>query len=269
MTSLYAQQKYAASPGTSMGKLLRSASAVALAVGACFASGAEPHGDDRLETIKAAISRHSGGEVLPDAVAATPVPGIFEVTNGREVFYADSTGRYAFVDGRLVDIAEKRDLTQARLEQLAAIPFDELPLDLAIKTVRGNGARKLAVFEDPACPVCRSMQGSLAALDDVTIYTFAYPVVSPESIPAAVSAWCEPGDQRDRQWQTYMDGAPPPQAIAPQCEPAMQQVGRIVEFGRTREIRSTPTLVLGDGRRIVGAMPREELDAALTRAAAR
>ncbi|WP_049780138.1 DsbC family protein [Aromatoleum aromaticum] len=222
-----------------------------------------------LEAIKAAISRHSNGNVQVDAVAATPVPGIFEVTNGREVFYADSTGRYAFVDGRLVDIAEKRDLTQARLEQLAAIPFDELPIDLAIKTVRGNGARKLAVFEDPACPVCRSMQDTLAALDNVTIYTFAYPVVSPESIPAAVSAWCEPGDQRDRQWQTYMDGAPPPQAIAPQCEPAMQQVGRIVEFGRTREIRSTPTLVLGDGRRIVGAMPREELDAALTRAAAR
>lgn len=262
-------QKYATLPLAATANLCRIVSALALTVGACLAFGAESRADAYLEAIKAAISRHSGGNVQADTVAATPVPGIFEVTNGREVFYADSTGRYAFVDGRLIDMAEKRDLTQPRLEQLAAIPFDELPLDLAIKAVHGNGTRKLAVFEDPACPVCRSMQDSLAALDDITIYTFAYPVVSPESIPAAVSAWCEPSDQRERHWQAYMDGAPPPQAIAPQCEPAMQLVGRIVEFGRTRDIRSTPTLVLGDGRRVVGAMPREELDAALTEAAAR
>ena len=262
-------QKYAALHWAATANLCRVVSALALAVGACLAFGAESRADAHFDAIKAAISRHSGGNVQADTVAATPIPGIFEVTNGREVFYADSTGRYAFVDGQLVDMAEKRDLTQARLEQLAAIPFDELPLDLAIKTVHGNGARKLAVFEDPACPVCRSLQESLATLDDVTIYTFAYPVVSPESIPAAVSAWCEPIDQRERHWQAFMDGATPPQAIAPQCEPAMQQVGRIVEFGRTRDIRSTPTLVLGDGRRVVGAMPREELDAALTEAAAR
>ena len=103
-----------------------------------------------------------------------------------------SLRRYAFLDGRLVDMAEKRDLTQARLEALARIRFDALPLEAAIKTVRGSGARRLAVFEDPACPVCRSLQQSLAALDDVTIYTFTYPVIARESIPAAVSTWCAP-----------------------------------------------------------------------------
>jgi thiol:disulfide interchange protein DsbC len=189
------------------------------------------------------------------------------VVNGMDVFYVDASGRYAFVEGRLVDTVERRDLTQSRLETLAAIPFADLPLDLAIKTVRGDGSRRLAVFEDPACPACRSLQPTLATLDDVTIYTFTYPVVSPASIPAAVTTWCNSGDRSADHWQAYMEGAPAPRQIEPHCEPAMERIGRIVEFGRTRGIRNTPTLVLGDGRRMVGAIPGPELDEALSRAA--
>ena len=217
--------------------------------------------------LRAALERHSGGSVVADSIDATPVPGVFEVSSGKDVFYVDRSGRYAFLDGRLVDMAEKRDLTQARLEALARISFDALPLDAAIKTVRGSGARRLAVFEDPACPVCRSLQQRLAALDDVTIYTFTYPVISRESIPAAVSTWCAPGAERVHQWKAYMAGTTPPRHIDPDCEQAMETVQRIVRFGETHGIRNTPTLFLADGRRIVGAMPGEELEAAIEAAA--
>ncbi|WP_407280363.1 DsbC family protein [Aromatoleum evansii] len=218
------------------------------------------------ETIKTALARNSGGKVNPDSVAPTPVPGIYEVVSDRAVFYVDATGRFAFVDGRLVDTVEKQDLTQLRLDRLSAIPFAELPIDLAIKTVRGNGSRRLAVFEDPACPACRSLQPTLTALDDVTIYTFTYPVVSSDSIPAAVGTWCGSDHQAD-QWRAYMEGAPAPRQIEPHCEPAMDRVRRIVEFGRHHGIRNTPTLVLADGRRVVGAISGPELEEALTRAA--
>ncbi len=217
------------------------------------------------DEIKDAIMRNTAEQVRPVSVASTPVSGIYEVVNGMDVFYVDATGRYAFVEGRLVDMVERRDLTQARLEALTAIPFADLPIDLAIKTVRGKGSRRLAVFEDPACPACRSLQPTLTALDDVTIYTFTYPVVSSDSIPAAVGTWCGSDHPAD-QWRAYMEGAPAPRQIEPHCEPAMDHVRRIVEFGRSHGIRSTPTLVLDDGRRVVGAISGPELEEALTRA---
>ncbi|HEY0848851.1 MAG TPA: DsbC family protein [Bradyrhizobium sp.] len=258
---------YAARPGTYTLKMYRAVShVVADAILLSFSVGiatADPI--KASDDIKAAITRNTAGQVRPDSVAPTPVSGIYEIVNGTDVFYVDATGRYAFVEGRLVDMVNRRDLTQARLEALTAIPFADLPLDLAIKTVRGNGSRRLAVFEDPACPACRSLQPTLSALDDVTIYTFTYPVVSPESIPAAVAAWCATSSRRADQWQAYMEGAPAPRQIEPHCEPAMERVGRIVEFGRSRGIRNTPTLVLADGRRVVGAIPGPELEEALTR----
>ena len=149
-------------------------------------------------------------------------------------------------------------------QALERIQFDALPLYAAIKTVRGSGVRRLAVFEDPACPVCRSLQPSLAALDDVTIYTFTYPVIARESIPAAVSAWCAPSEDRIARWKGYMAGSTPPNHIDPGCEQAMETVHQIVRFGEAHGIRNTPTLFLADGRRIVGAMPGNELDAALS-----
>ena len=215
------------------------------------------------EALRAAIARHSGGKVVADSIAATPVAGVFEVTSGKDVFYVDRSGRYAFLDGRLLDMAERTDLTQARLEALARIDFDTLPLEAAFKTVRGTGARRLAVFEDPAGPVCRSLQGALAGLDDVTLYTFTYPVIARESIPAAVASWCAPAADRVHRWKGFMAGNAPPGHIAPGCDKAMATVGEIVRFGEAHEIRNTPTLVLADGRRIVGAMPAEVLEAAL------
>lgn len=260
---------YAARPGTYTSKMYRAVShVVAGAILLSFSLGiatADPI--KASDDIKAAVTHNTAGQVRPDSVAPTPVSGIYEIVNGTDVFYVDATGRYAFVEGRLVDMVDRRDLTQARLDALTAIPFADLPLDLAIKTVRGNGSRRLAVFEDPACPACRSLQPTLAALDDVTIYTFTYPVVSPESIPAAVAAWCATSSRQADQWRSYMAGAPAPRQIEPHCESAMERVGRIVEFGRSRGIRNTPTLVLADGRRVVGAIPGPELEEALTRTA--
>ena len=252
---------YTHAPERSTSALFRHVRAALVGTALTFSGAVSADGD--IAALRAAIERHSAGKVAADQVAATPVPGIFEVASGKDVFYVDRSGRYAFLDGRLVDMLERKDLTQVRLESLARIDFDALPLGAAIKTVRGNGARRLAVFEDPACPVCRALQPSLAALDDVTLYSFTYPVISQDSIPAAVSAWCAPDGERLARWQGYMRGDPLPGHIAPGCERAMETVHAIVRFGQAHQIQNTPTLFLADGRRIVGAMPAADLDAAL------
>jgi len=206
--------------------------------------------------IKAAVEQNTHGKVSIGAVVPTAVPGVYEIASGNEVMYVDATGRYA-LDGRMVDMLEQRDLTAARLEQLNRIDFQKLPLDLAIKTVHGNGKRMMAVFEDPACPVCRALSKFVDQIPDVTVYRFMYPVIDPSSIPRAQAAWC--AKDRKAAWASLMKGGPAPSA-AP-CDTT--GLRRIVALGEQLQINGTPTVFLGDGRRLVGATPPDQFMDAL------
>jgi thiol:disulfide interchange protein DsbC len=203
------------------------------------------------EAIKAAVARHTNNRYVPHEVRATPVSGIFEVRVGMELFYTDASGRYAFVENHLVDLALRQDLTQERLDQIASINFKELPLDLAMKKVQGNGKRTVAVFEDPHCPICKSFHQFLRQLPDVTIYTFAYPVISAESDAAAKAAWCA-GD-RQAAWENLVVNG-----TVPVSKPCTTPISEIVALGQRLGVRGTPTVFFGSGRRVHGAVPPDQ-----------
>jgi thiol:disulfide interchange protein DsbC len=190
-----------------------------------------------------------------DAIAASPIPGLSEVVMGTNVAYVDGSGRY-FLFGRLFDMQTQRDLTAERIEHLSAIDFGALPLEAAIKTVRGAGRRALAVFSDPDCPHCRTLEHALALLDDVTVYTFLYPVeaLHPGARDRAISVWCAP--DRSKAWSNLMlRGAPPPPIS---CD---HPIERIAALGTSLRVLGTPTLFASDGRRAIGAQSTAELDA--------
>lgn len=225
--------------------------------------------DTAADRIRAAINQHADGKIEVTSVTATPVPGIFEIVSGAQVFYTDASGRYAFIDGRLVDSKLRKDLTQETLERISVVAFDRLPLDLAIKTVNGSGKRRLAIFEDPACPICREMHGHLQGLADTTLYTFPMPIISPDSPSAAAHALCAPPDQRAAAWQALMTGENAMSGLPEACPAGMERVGRLLALGNRLGIHNTPTLVLGNGQRVVGKVPLEQLDAALDASIAR
>lgn len=231
-----------------------------LAGAPAFAEGVTDRATDR---VREGIKRYTGGQVTVDRVSPTPIAGLFEVVSGLDVFYADATGRYALVDGRLVDTEQKRDLTQSTLETLSRIDFKSLPLNLAIKTVTGTGKRQLAIFEDPTCPACQSLHGALGQLKDVTLYTFAYPIISEKAIPAAIATLCAPAATRAAKWNGYMQGAPLPETLDAKCDRAQADLQTILALGERYGIRNTPTLFLGNGKRIMGGIPPEQLAAAL------
>src|SRR5436190_23041173 len=106
--------------------------------------------DEATDKIKTIVKNYTDGKIMITSIEKTPIVGILEATAGLDVFYIDSSGRYGFVDGRLIDMKEQKDLTATKLEKVSRINFKDLPLDLAIKTVHGNGQRVVAVFEDPA-----------------------------------------------------------------------------------------------------------------------
>jgi thiol:disulfide interchange protein DsbC len=128
---------------------------------------------------------------------------------GKNAAYTDTTGRY-FVFGHLFDMKEQRDLTADRVEKAARIAFGELPLADAIKTVRGKGERVLAVFSDPDCPYCRRLEAELVKLDNVTLYTFPYPLegLHAEAKDKSIAVWC--AANRSQAWAELMKSGKAP-----------------------------------------------------------
>ena len=123
-----------------------------------------------------------------ESVIKTPYAGLYEVFMGGQIVYTDEKLTFLIAEGRFVDPKTKKDVTGERLDELTKIDFSSLPLDQAIKVVKGNGSRKLVVFSDVDCPFCKRLeQNELSNIDNVTIYTFLYPIESLHPDAAAKS----------------------------------------------------------------------------------
>jgi thiol:disulfide interchange protein DsbC len=137
-----------------------------------------------------------------------------------------------------------------------------LPLDKAIKIVRGDGRRKIAVFSDPNCPYCKRFEEDLAKLDDVTEYVFLYPVLSQSSVRKAQAVWCAPN--RADAWQELMIYSEEPPAR--ECETPLEE---LVALGRRLGARVTPTWFVETGGRFQGAYALEDVRQILDQASPR
>lgn len=176
-------------------------------------------------------------------------PGLYEVFTGDTVSYADATGDRVFV-GSLIDTLDKRNLTTERVDQLNSIDFESLPLDRAIKIVKGNGSRKVALFSDPECPYCQQLEKELVSVTDVTIYTFLFPIASlhPDAPARARALWCS-ADPRTA-WKEWMVDRKPPEWKTCAGDP----VEELKTLGEKLRINSTPTIFAASGRRFAGSM---------------
>lgn len=224
-----------------------------LALAASFAAAAQQSlPSEKERKLRDAITARTKGTVAVDDITTTPVPGLYAVASDGEVFYTDETGRYSFVNGALIDMQDQRDLTTPLVDKMHAIPFSSLPLKLAMKEVHGKGRRTMAIFEDPNCPICRVLTKFLDQVDDVTIYRFMYPVIDPKSEALARNAWC--AADRSKAWKDIMNGFRPSQDGT--CD--VSGLSAILRFGEKYRIQNTPTVVLANGKRLVGATPPEQ-----------
>ncbi|MCB2030452.1 MAG: DsbC family protein [Rhodoferax sp.] len=203
-----------------------------------------------------ALIRKNLGERIPqlqkiDEVSKSPMPGLWEIRiNGTDIFYTDAEGNY-LIQGSLIDTRARRNLTEERVEKLSAIAFDELPLKDAFTIVRGNGKRKLAVFEDPNCGYCKRFERDLQKVDNITVHMFLYPILGPDSVDKSKRIWC--AKEPAKAWLDLMvRDRSLPVADGPGCDTAA--ITRNVELGRKHKISGTPTLIFADGQRVPGAI---------------
>jgi thiol:disulfide interchange protein DsbC len=207
-----------------------------------FAAAA--HADEA--SVKRAVEARFAG-VKVESIARTPYFGLYEMLVGEEIIYTDEKVNYIF-NGSVIDARTRRNLTEERLQKLSTIKFDELPLDIAIKQVRGNGKRVVAVFSDPFCPFCKRLDQSLAQMQDTTVYTFLFPILRKDESPRmATRIWCS-ADRAKAYYELMLNNKEP--GSATDCN---APVDRWLALGQKLAVRATPVSFVPNGQRVVGA----------------
>ena len=214
-----------------------------------------------------ATIRKNLGERIPqlqkiDEVSKSAMPGLYEVrVNGTDILYTDAEGNF-LIQGALIDTKQRRNLTEERIDKLTAVDFSALPLKDAFTIVRGDGKRKLAVFEDPNCGYCKRFEADLQKVNNVTVHMFLYPILSKDSTDKSRNIWC--AKDRAKAWTDWMLREMPPASAGASCDAAA--LARNVEFGKKHKITGTPTLIFADGSRVPGAIGAPQIEKFLAEA---
>jgi thiol:disulfide interchange protein DsbC len=231
-----------------MNRLTRSAALVAVAMALAPLAQAD----------EAAI-RKNISERLPDfpkidEITKAALPGLYEIRVGTDILYTDENGNY-LIEGQLIETKTRANLTEQRVAKLTAIDFKSLPLKDAMVWKQGTGERKLVVFADPNCGYCKKFERDLQAVKDVTVYTFLYPILGPDSSEKSKQIWCS--KDNIKTWRDWMLKGT---AIAESAACDTSALARNVAFGRKHRINGTPGLVFEDGKHQPGAIGAEAVE---------
>jgi len=181
--------------------------------------------------------------------------GLYEVMLDDNLIYTDPSAAYVFV-GSVYDTATKQNLTEARSRKLNRVAVSKLPYDLAFKRVKGDGSRKLVIFSDADCPFCHRLENELKGLDNVTIYTFLFPIdqLHPDAARKSKQIWCAP--DKVKAWDAFFASGKLPDNKGDCGDP----VAKTQALGNSLRINATPTLVFADGTMIPGALPLPQIE---------
>jgi thiol:disulfide interchange protein DsbC len=205
-------------------------------------------------TIKKNIEPRLGGAKI-ESIKETPYGGLYELRVAGDILYTDKKGEYLII-GHVYDAKTTRDLTRERIDDINKIKFSDLPFNDAIKQVKGDGKRVIAVFEDPNCGYCKRLrQTALKDLNNVTIYTFMYNILSEDSFVKSKNIWCS--TDRSKAWDDWMIGGKAAPAAPASCETPND---KILALGQKLKIQGTPAIFFADGSRIPGAVDLPTLE---------
>lgn len=216
-----------------------------------------------------AVIRKNLVERLPtlpkiDEVKQSAMAGLWEIRIGTEIRYTDAQGNY-LIEGDLIDLRSKRNLTEERVNKLTAIDFASLPLKDAIVWKAGTGKRRIAVFADPNCGYCKRFERALLEMKDITVYTFVVPILGGDSPEKSRAIWC--AKEQQNTWRNWMlEGTAPPKVTGACDDSAIERNNALI---RKHRINGTPAIVFEDGQRVPGALTAEQLEKRLQTQAAR
>lgn len=222
------------------------------AISASFLLSGQVHAQQEQQ-VRTEIQKKLGTNAKVKSVSVTPVAGLYEVLVGNDIFYTDGSAKY-LIQGEIIELASGKNITEQRQADLNKIKWSDLTPTNAIKNVRGNGSRQLAVFSDPNCGYCKRLEKSLQQLDNVTIYTYLIPILSADSAQKSKQIWCS-----SDPYKAYIDWMI--NGISPsgkgECSTPLD---KNMAFAKTYGVTGTPTLFFTDGSRFPGAVQITDIE---------
>ena len=214
-------------------------------------------------TIKKVLSEKFPGAEIRGITKTSYLGGLYEVQFDDRIVYTDAKAAHVLV-GALYDVNSRTNLTDARLRKLNRIAWEALPLELAIKKVKGKGERRLVVFSDADCPFCHKLEEEMKGLDNVTVYTFLFPIdqLHPDAARKSKMIWC--ASDRTKAWDDFFESGKLPDNKGECSNP----VAATQALGAKLKIQATPTMILADGTVVPGALPLARLEAEIKEAEA-
>ncbi len=189
-----------------------------------------------------------------DTVSKTPYSGLFEIHIGAEIIYTDKDAKYLIV-GNIIDADNSTNYTKQRVDEINKIKFSDLPLESALKMVKGDGKHVIATFEDPNCGPCKQLRKNIQAMDNVTVYTFMYNILAADSAEKSKNIWCS--SDKNKAWDEWMLD----RKFAPVAEVNCSTPNeKVLALGKKLRINATPTTVFSDGSRLAGAIDAKTLE---------
>ena len=222
-------------------KIARFTAALALAASFAFPALAQQE-----EKVKAELKKRVP-EAPVETVRKINFGGLYEVVAGGEIYYTDEGANFLII-GNIVDLKTKQNITEARMRQVNAIKWSELPLDQAVKITRGNGSRKIAIFEDPNCGYCKRFERDLLGVTDITVYVFLYPILAADSVEKSKAVWCNL--DKGKAWLDHMTK----DAQISGDTKCVTPIEKNLALGRGKRVAGTPTIIFENGERVPGAM---------------
>ena len=225
--------------------MLKQLIALSLSFAVCGSSFAN------VDSVKAKLSQQYP-KVKIENLQATEMQGLFSGSLDGQVVYVNEDVQHLFT-GSMIRLQDQKNLTKDLMTKQNTVDFNQLPFNDAIKTVRGNGKRQLAIFSDPNCPYCKSLEGNLAQLDNVTIYTFIYPIKRQSMIPSK-QVWCS--DNKAFAWGNLLQKGIMPTAKSTCDNP----IERNLALGQKLGLHGTPAIIFSNGKVVLGAYPAEQIE---------
>jgi thiol:disulfide interchange protein DsbC len=239
----------------SRSKLFRISVTAALSVLAASAAASE---QDVRKRIAESVQRINPAAEVKE-VNRTPLAGVREVVIGGQIYYFSEDGRY-MLQGELVDLAERRSLTEQRREGLRSAALASVDQkDMLIYPAKGTPKHVLTVVTDIDCAYCRRFHQHMDEMNgrgiEVRYLLMPRAGLNSESYRKAVNVWCS-ADPHDAMTRAKRGENVPDK----QCD---NPVARHMRIAEQMGINATPTLVTASGAMIPGYMAPDELMAQL------
>lgn len=185
-------------------------------------------------------------------IQATEMPGIYSGSVGNQIVYTGEDAEYILA-GSMIRLKDQKNLTNALMLTQNQVDWKKLPFKDAIKSVRGNGKRQLAIFSDPNCPYCKQLELELNKLTDVTIYTFVL-ALKPQSVAPSKQLFCETDPAL--AWSNLMSKGIQPGSKKSCANP----VERNLQLAQKLAVSGTPAIIFSNGTKLMGAYPAAEIE---------